>query len=325
MSAEDWESLKQELRKEADQQIAATNDQTRKDSIRADLTSFARLPVPTSDYEIVQHRTGNRVSNEMGQRRKDSRMRDTLLADQRGLSRRGGLSGTPRSHPPQGASAEQSAPPPCRVSWRQRRTPTRYSVATGERAHAFAVNNGRTVGIKPHPNLGHPLAMPHDCFYYAPTIARGMTTPHITWSNGISPTMDGNSIRTPQPCSERAPIVTLAPHSMQVFFARSREIFSAFGEFLTTPPFPGTRHRTAMLSRSDRSVDQAGQPVDDVEGELSVVAAGDVHAHLLDRIGPVNLGRQVAGLAHHHDSAFAELEGDALPRPAAETFLRSRP
>ncbi len=80
MSAEDWESLKQELRKEADQQIAAAQDQARKDSIRADLTSFARLPVPTSDYEIVQRRalvTEYRTKWASGG--KDSRMRDALF------------------------------------------------------------------------------------------------------------------------------------------------------------------------------------------------------------------------------------------------------
>ncbi len=195
MSAEDWESLKQELRKEADQQIAATNDQTRKDSIRADLTSFARLPVPTSDYEIVQRRAGNRVSNEMGQRRqRQPDARRSFRADQRGLSRRGGLSGTPRSHPPGGFRKAERPPPPCRVSWRQRRTPTRYSVATGERARLSRSTTGERSGSSPIPILAIRSRCRMTAFIIAPTIARGMTTPHITWSNGISPTMDGNSI-----------------------------------------------------------------------------------------------------------------------------------
>src|SRR3990172_6058886 len=54
---EQWDSLKQERRQDADREMAATKDQTRKDSIRTDLTSFARLPVPTSDYEMNQRRS----------------------------------------------------------------------------------------------------------------------------------------------------------------------------------------------------------------------------------------------------------------------------
>jgi hypothetical protein len=79
MSAEDWELLKKELRKDADQQIAATNDQRRKDSIRADLTSFARLPVP-SDDEIVQRRAlATEYRAKWASAGKDSRMRDALF------------------------------------------------------------------------------------------------------------------------------------------------------------------------------------------------------------------------------------------------------
>ena len=44
MSAEQWELLQQELRNDAGREIAATKDQSRKDSIRADLTSLFRLP-----------------------------------------------------------------------------------------------------------------------------------------------------------------------------------------------------------------------------------------------------------------------------------------
>ena len=54
---EQWDSLKRELRQDADREMAATKDQTRKDSIRTDLTSFVRLPVPTSDYEVNQRRS----------------------------------------------------------------------------------------------------------------------------------------------------------------------------------------------------------------------------------------------------------------------------
>jgi|HubBroStandDraft_6_1064221.scaffolds.fasta_scaffold1440822_2 hypothetical protein len=80
MSAEDWELLKKELREGADQQIAATNDQSRKDSIRADLTSFARLPVPTSDYEIVQRRAlATEYRTKWASAGKDGRMRDALF------------------------------------------------------------------------------------------------------------------------------------------------------------------------------------------------------------------------------------------------------
>jgi hypothetical protein len=84
MPAEDWESLKTELRKDADQQIAATTDQTRKDSIRADLTAFARLPVP-SDYEIAQRRAlATEYRTKWASAGKDSRMRDALFGPMNG-------------------------------------------------------------------------------------------------------------------------------------------------------------------------------------------------------------------------------------------------
>ncbi len=80
MPAEEWESLKKELRKDADQQIAATSEQARKDSIRSDLTSFARLPVPTSDYEIDQRRAlAAEYRTKWSSTGKDSRMRDALF------------------------------------------------------------------------------------------------------------------------------------------------------------------------------------------------------------------------------------------------------
>jgi hypothetical protein len=80
MSAEQWESLKQELRQDADREMAATKDQARKDSIRADLTRFVRLPVPTSDYEVDQRRaliTEYRAA--WANAGKDGRMRDALF------------------------------------------------------------------------------------------------------------------------------------------------------------------------------------------------------------------------------------------------------
>ena len=90
MSAEEWESLKQELRKDADQQIAATTHQSRKDSIRADLTSFARLPVPTSDYEIEQRRAlATEYRTKWASAGKDSRMRDALFGRMNGPKPKG--------------------------------------------------------------------------------------------------------------------------------------------------------------------------------------------------------------------------------------------
>jgi len=90
MSAEKWEVLKKELRNDADREMAATNDQSRKESIRADLTSFVRLPVPTSDYEVDQRRLlANQYRAKWSSAGKDSRMRDALFGrmdrpDQRG-------------------------------------------------------------------------------------------------------------------------------------------------------------------------------------------------------------------------------------------------
>jgi hypothetical protein len=80
MPAEEWELLKKELRKDADLQIAATTEQTRKDSIRSDLTSYARLPVPTSEYEIDQRRAlATEYRTKWASAAKDSRMRDALF------------------------------------------------------------------------------------------------------------------------------------------------------------------------------------------------------------------------------------------------------
>jgi hypothetical protein len=80
MSAEQWEVLKKELRDDADREMAATTDQTRKDSIRADLTSFVRLPVPTSDYEMDQRRSlASEYRTRWSNAGKDSRMRDALF------------------------------------------------------------------------------------------------------------------------------------------------------------------------------------------------------------------------------------------------------
>jgi hypothetical protein len=80
MSAEQWEALKKELRNDADREMAAAKDQTRKDSIRADLTSFVRLPVPTSDYEVDQRRLlVNEYRRKWADAGKDSRMRDALF------------------------------------------------------------------------------------------------------------------------------------------------------------------------------------------------------------------------------------------------------
>jgi hypothetical protein len=56
-ASEQWETLKTDLRQHADLEIAATVHQNRKNSIRADLTSFVRLPSPESDYEVEQRRS----------------------------------------------------------------------------------------------------------------------------------------------------------------------------------------------------------------------------------------------------------------------------
>jgi hypothetical protein len=80
MSAEQWEMLKQELRDDADREMAATKDQTRKNSIRADLTSFVRLPVPTSDYELNQRRTlASEYRAAWAKAGKDLRFQDALF------------------------------------------------------------------------------------------------------------------------------------------------------------------------------------------------------------------------------------------------------
>src|SRR6516162_9018471 len=60
-----------------------------------------------------------------------------------------------------------------------------------------------------------------------------------------------------------------------------------------------------------RSVDQPGEPVHDVESELSVVANRHVHAHLLGWVS-IDLRRQVTRLSHHDDPTIAELERDSL-------------
>jgi hypothetical protein len=91
MSAEQWEMLKKELRNDADREIAATKDQTRKDSIRADLTSFVRLPLPTSDYEVDQRRLlASEYRAAWSNAGKDSRMRDSLFGRMNRPDQRGG-------------------------------------------------------------------------------------------------------------------------------------------------------------------------------------------------------------------------------------------
>jgi hypothetical protein len=80
MSAEQWELLKKQLRIDADREMEATKDQTRKDLIRANLTSFVRLPVPTSDYEVDQRRSlANEYRTGWSNSGKDGRMRDALF------------------------------------------------------------------------------------------------------------------------------------------------------------------------------------------------------------------------------------------------------
>jgi hypothetical protein len=91
MSAEQWETLKQELRNDADREVAATKDQTRKDTIRADLTSFVRLPVPTSDYEVNQRRSlANEYRAAWAKAGKDLRVQDALFARSNRPEPRGG-------------------------------------------------------------------------------------------------------------------------------------------------------------------------------------------------------------------------------------------
>jgi hypothetical protein len=80
MPAEQWELLKQELRGDADREMSAAKDQSRKNSIRADLTSFVRLPVPTTDYELGQRRAlATEYRAAWSSAGKDSRMRDALF------------------------------------------------------------------------------------------------------------------------------------------------------------------------------------------------------------------------------------------------------
>ena len=70
MSAEQWEVLKQELRKDADREMAATQNQSRKDSIRSRLDAVCppagaqqrRRNEPTP-------RDGRRIPHELGEHR----------------------------------------------------------------------------------------------------------------------------------------------------------------------------------------------------------------------------------------------------------------
>jgi len=79
-SSEQWETLKKEVREFADREIAATTQQSRKNSIRADLTSFVRLPVPTSDYEIDQRRSlAAEYRAAWGNSAQDGRVQDALF------------------------------------------------------------------------------------------------------------------------------------------------------------------------------------------------------------------------------------------------------
>jgi hypothetical protein len=80
MPAEQWELLKQELRKDADREMAATQDQSRKDSIRSDLTRFVRLPVPKNDDELSRLRaTAAEFRTAWASTGKDGRLRDALF------------------------------------------------------------------------------------------------------------------------------------------------------------------------------------------------------------------------------------------------------
>ena len=80
MSAEQWEAIKKELRNDADREMTASKDQAQKDSIRADLTSFVRLPAPTSDYEVDQRRLrASEYRAAWSSAGKDGRMRDALF------------------------------------------------------------------------------------------------------------------------------------------------------------------------------------------------------------------------------------------------------
>jgi hypothetical protein len=79
-SAEPWETLKKELRQHADREIAATTHQNRRNSIRSDLTSFVRLPLPTSDYEMDQRRSlAAEYRSAWGNAAQDGRVQDALF------------------------------------------------------------------------------------------------------------------------------------------------------------------------------------------------------------------------------------------------------
>jgi len=79
-ASEQWEALRKELRQDADRAIAAATDQKRKDSIRAELTSFVRLPIPADDYELNQRKAlANEHRTAWASAGKDSRMRDALF------------------------------------------------------------------------------------------------------------------------------------------------------------------------------------------------------------------------------------------------------
>jgi hypothetical protein len=79
-ASEEWESLKKELRQDADRAIASAVDQKRKDSIRGQLTSFARLPIPASDYELNQRRTlANEYRTAWEKAAKDGRVQEALF------------------------------------------------------------------------------------------------------------------------------------------------------------------------------------------------------------------------------------------------------
>ncbi len=80
MSAEQWELLKQELRQDADREMAATPHQSRKDSIRGDLTRFVRLPVPIDEYELNRLRAlAAEYRTNWASAGKDNRLRDALF------------------------------------------------------------------------------------------------------------------------------------------------------------------------------------------------------------------------------------------------------
>ncbi len=80
MPAEQWELLKQELRKDADREMAATQNQSRRDSIRSDLTRFVRLPAPNNDDELSRLRAmAGEFRTAWASTGKDGRLRDALF------------------------------------------------------------------------------------------------------------------------------------------------------------------------------------------------------------------------------------------------------